>query len=128
VTAFNAVAALAVSAMLASACGGDDEGEPAAGKSREPIATSSVEEAARSPKRVTCRDIQTQSEAAGKAARAAANALAGTVPLRNENRYQTAQRLLYAIYDLCEKVDDGSYRPAAHALEAVRSGQYRLGG
>ena len=66
-------------------------------------------------------------EAAGRAALAAANSLAGTVQLRDANRYQTTQRLLFAMYDLCETVDDGSYRPAAHALEAVESGRYRLG-
>jgi hypothetical protein len=32
------------------------------------------------------------------------------------------------MYDLCERIDDGSYRPAADALDAVKSGRYRLGG
>jgi hypothetical protein len=128
VTAFNALTALAVSAMLASGCGGDDEDEPVAAKTRTPTTTISIEEAARSPNSITCRDIQTQSEAAGKAALAAANALAGTVQLRDAHHYQTTQRLLFAIYDLCERIDDGSYRPAADALEAVKSGSYRLGG
>jgi len=119
------VIALAALAVLASGCGGDDEAEPAAAKSGTTI---SIEEAARSPKSITCMDIQTQSEAAGKAALAAANALAGTVQLEGAHLYQTTQRLLFAIYDLCERVDDGSYRPAPDALEAVKAGRYRLGG
>ena len=117
-----------MSAMLAAGCGDDDGAEPAAAKSGTPTTAISVEEAARSPESITCADIQTQSEEAGKAALAAANALAGTVQLRDANPYQTAQRLLFAIYDLCERVDDGSYLPAADAVEAVKSGRYQLGG
>jgi predicted RNA methylase len=128
VTAFSALAALAVSALLALGCGDDDEAEPADANRGTSTTTISIAEAARSPKSVTCTDIETQSEAAGKAALAAANTLAGTVQVRGENRYQTAQRLLFAIYDLCERIDDGSYRPAADALEGIKAGRYQLGG
>jgi predicted RNA methylase len=128
VTAFSALTALAVSALLALGCGDDDEAEPAPASSGTASTTISIAEAARSPKNVTCKDIQTESEAAAKAALAAANTLAGTVQIRAANRYQTTQRLLFAIYDLCERIDDGSYRPAADALEGVKSGRYQLGG
>lgn len=127
VTAFSALAALAVSALLALGCGDDDEAEPAARSSGTASTTISIAEAARSPKSVTCADIETQSEAAGKAALAAANTLAGTVQIPGANRYQTAQRLLFGLYALCERIDDGSYRPAADALEDVKAGRYQLG-
>ena len=127
-TRVRALAALAVSALLVTGCGGDDEAEPAAAKSGTSTTTISIEEAARSPRSIMCADIQMHNEAAGRAALAAANALAGTVQLRDAHHYQTTQRLLFAIYDLCEGIDDGSYRPAPDALAAVKSGLYRLGG
>ena len=52
----------------------------------------------------------------------------GTLQLRDANQYQAAQRLIFALNDLCESADDASYRPAADALEAVKSGRYRLSG
>jgi hypothetical protein len=125
--ALNALAVVAVSAILAAGCGSDDDPEPAAAKSGAATTTVSIEDAARSPHGVTCSDIQTQSEDAGKAALAAANTLAGTVELPDANRYQTTQRLLFAMYDLCERLDNGSYRPATDAVEEVQAGRYRLG-
>ena len=125
---FGVVTALAVTAVLAAGCGGDDDAEPAAAQGGTSTTTISIEEAASEPRSITCADIQTQVEAAGKAALAAAHALAGTVQLPDATQYQTTQRLLFAMYDLCETVDDGSYRPAPHAVDAVESGKYRLGG
>ena len=122
------VAAIAVTAVLAAGCGGDDEAEPAAAQGGTSSSTISIEKAASEPRSITCADIQTQVETAGKAALAAAHALAGTVQLPDTTQYQTTQRLLFAMYDLCERVDDGAYRPAPHALDAVESGQYELGG
>jgi hypothetical protein len=120
----TALAAVALSAILAAGCGGDDEPEAAAAKSSAAV---SIEDAARSPHSISCSDIQTQSEQAGKAALAAAHALAGTVELEDANRYQATQRLLFAMYDLCERLDDGAYRPATAAVEEVEAGRYRLG-
>jgi hypothetical protein len=131
-TVFAALTALAVSAMLASGCGGNEEATPAdapaTAKSGAPTATISEDEAYRSPRSITCTDIQTQSSAAGKATRAAANALTATVKLRDASQYQTAQRLLFAMNDLCKRAGDGSYTPAADAVKAVKSGRYRLTG
>jgi hypothetical protein len=128
VTVFAALTALAVSVMLASGCGGDEAATPAAAESRAPTATISEDEAYRSPRSITCTDIQTQSQAAGKATRVAANALAATVKLRDASPYQTGQRLVFAMNDLCKSADNGSYRPAADAVKAVKSGRYRLSG
>jgi hypothetical protein len=118
--------ALILTAVLGlAACGSDEKGSA---RSKQPAATISEEKAYSSPKSVTCTDIQTQSQAAGKATRAAATALARTVQLRDASQYETAQRLVFAMNDLCERADDASYRPAADALRAVKSGRYRLSG
>lgn len=125
---FGVVAALAVTAVLATGCGGDDDPEPAAAQGGTSTGTISIEKAASEPRSITCADIETETEAAGKAALAAAHALAGTVEIPDATRYQTTERLLFAMYDLCESVDDGTYRPAPDAIEAVESGKYQLGG
>ena len=112
-------AALAVSAVLLAACGGDDE-EPRKPKTPQ-LASAGVIE--RDPYAIACGHVQGQQKWADVTRRATV-AIADRERIARLNRLQATQSLFLAMTELC-KGRPASHEPARTAVQAVRQGKYR---
>jgi hypothetical protein len=113
-------AAIAMSAALLVACGGDDDPAPVAQKAPK-LASAAVIEG--DPYAIACGHVRDQLKWAD-ATRRATVAIGARERIPRLNQLQTTQSLFYAMTELC-KERPASYEPAKAAVEAVRSGRYR---
>jgi hypothetical protein len=115
----GAAAALAVSAGLPAACGGDDK-ETRADKAPKLASVQTVEN---DPYAIACGHVRNQQKWAD-ATRRATVALGDRERIAGLNRLHATQSLFYAMTELC-KGRPASYQPANAAVRAVRQGKYR---
>jgi hypothetical protein len=112
-------AALAVSAVLLAACGGDDE-EPRKPKTPQ-LASAGVIES--DPYAIACGHVRDQQKWADVTRRATV-VIADRERITGLNRLQATQSLFLAMTELC-KGSPASHQPARAAVRAVREGEYR---
>jgi hypothetical protein len=113
-------AALAVSAALLVACGGDDDAARVAHKAPK-LASAAVIDG--DPYAIACAHVRDQQNWAD-ATRRATVALADRERIAGLNRLQATQSLYYAMTEVC-KGQAASYKPGKDAIRGVRQGTYR---
>jgi hypothetical protein len=113
-------AALAASAALLAACGGDDK--EAQAEQKAPT-LASVQTIDGNPYAIACGHVRDQ-ERWAEATQRATVALSDREPIPGLNRLQATQSLYYAMTELC-KGRPASYQPAKAAVRAVEQGEYR---
>jgi uncharacterized lipoprotein YajG len=114
-------AALAVSAVLLAACGGDNE-EPR--KTPKPPQLTSAGVIDSDPYAIACGHVRDQQKWADVTRRATV-AIADRERIARLNRLQATQSLFLAMTELC-KGSPASHEPARAAVQAVRQGKYRV--
>jgi hypothetical protein len=124
-----ACAAVVLAIAGVSACGGDDDDEPA--QNTTPRATPAVAagpalEEDPDPGTVNCSHLANRENY--QAAYQAAYTLAKDVKLPDASEKTTASRILAAMNGLCEKRPEADYRPAEDAVAAVKRGEYKSQG
>jgi hypothetical protein len=113
-------AALAVSAVLLAACGGNDE-EPGARQKAPKLASAEVIDS--DPYAIACGHVRNQQKWADTT-RQASVALGARERVPGLNQLQATQSLFFAMTELCNG-RPASYEPARAAVQAVRQGKYR---
>jgi uncharacterized lipoprotein YajG len=112
-------AALAVSALLLTACGGNDEEIRTTSKAPE-LASAAVVD--RDPYAIACGHVRDQ-HSWGDVTRRATVAIADQERIRKLNRLQATQSLFFAMTELC-KGRPPSYQPAKAAARGVQEGEF----
>jgi hypothetical protein len=113
-------AALAVSAVLLAACGGDDE-EARSERQAPKLASAAAIDA--DPYAIACGQVRDQQKWAGVTRRATV-AIGDRERIAGLNRLQATQSIFFAMTELC-KGSPASHEPARAAVRAVREGKYR---
>jgi hypothetical protein len=112
-------AAVAVSAALVVACGGDDDAARVTQKAPKLASAAAID---RDPYAIACGHVRDQQNWAD-ATRRATVALGDRERIPGLNRLQRTQSLFYAMTELC-KGRPASYHHAEAAVRAVRQGRY----
>jgi uncharacterized lipoprotein YajG len=114
-------AALAVSAVLLAACGGDDD-EPRKKPTAPQLASAAVVDS--DAYAIACGHVRDQQKWADITRRATV-AIADREQIAGLNRLQATQSLFFAMTELC-KGRPASHEPARAAVQGVREGKYRV--
>jgi hypothetical protein len=112
-------AALAVSAVLLGACGGDSDEAQKKPKASQLAAAGVID---RDPYAIACGHVRDQQRWA-EVTRRATVAVADHERIPRLNRLQATQSLYFAMTEIC-KGRPRTYEPAQAAVQAVRQGRY----
>jgi hypothetical protein len=118
---------LTSAAMFATACGNNEDSEPAAAGSasakQQPVDVAQRRVALeRNPQGVRCSDIR--DERSTRNTRLVQHALAADVRIRGLSELAVSQSIYYGLTEIC-KGRPGTYEPAQEAIAGVKSGKYR---
>jgi hypothetical protein len=114
------VGALAVSAVLLAACGGDDDETHTKAEAQQLASAAAIDS---DPYAIACGHVRNQRKW-DEVTRRATVAIASRDPLARLNRLQATQSVFFAMTELC-KGRPTSYEPARSAVQAIRQGKYR---
>jgi hypothetical protein len=115
-------AALAALALLATACGSDDEVTRLAVKGPDQATVRAIEA---QPDAITCTQVNDQ-QTWGRVTRRATVAIADREQIPELNRLRASQSLYFAMTEVC-KGRPASFKPSRDAVAGVLAGTYRVG-